>query len=162
MNLRFYGVLHSMLRSLDHTQKLLYHIVAKLLDWSESAPASKAAIAEAKLKVIEHIRTATKLMIDTPTCLGGNTNSGPLAKCWFSPEHRDGICSIIEDPIHRQNFAELLSKFNVLCTVVQQVEHNVDPERVRDLGYELMVFHKEAFPWAMISPSVQIIWSCSR
>ena len=30
----------------------------------------------------------------------------------------------------------------------------VNPEEVKDVGYELMIFHKQSFPWAMISPSV--------
>ena len=49
---------------------------------------------------------------------------------------------------------ELLCRINIYCTVVQQVNHKVDPDKVRALGYELMIFHKEAFPWAMLSPTV--------
>ena len=78
----------SKLRSLDHTQKILYHLVAKEYEWSEVAPTSKSALAEAKEKVIKHVRNETKLMIDTPTSSGGNTNAGPLAEEWFSPELR--------------------------------------------------------------------------
>ena len=154
VDLRYFGVLHSELRSLDHTQKILYHLVAKEYQWSERAPGTKAALAEAKEKVIRHVRDNTQMMIDTPTSSGGNTNTGPLAKEWFSPKFREAICSVVEDPVDHENFRELLSKFNILCTVVQQVDYNVNPDKVRDLGYELMVFHKEMFPWAMISPSV--------
>ena len=154
MDLKFYGVLHSELRSLDHTQKILYHLVAKQYQWSERAPGTKAALSEARERVIEHVRSTTSLMIDTPTASGGNTNTGPLAKEWFSAKLRDSICSVIVDTVDRNNFKELLSKFNIYCTVVQQVDHKVDPEKVRNLGSDLMIFHKEAFPWAMISPSV--------
>ena len=154
VNISFYGVLHSELRSLDHTQKILSHLVAKEYQWSEQAPGAKAALNLAKDKVIKHVRAQTSILIDTPTSAGGNTNTGPLAKQWFSPELRDQICSIIDDPVDREGYSELLQKFNIICTVVQQVQNKVDPAKVRALGHDLMVFHKETFPWAMISPTV--------
>ena len=59
----------------NHTQKILYHLVAKEYKWSERAPDSKASVSLAKDKVIRHVRQTTKLMIDTPTSSGGNTNT---------------------------------------------------------------------------------------
>lgn len=58
----------------------------------------------AKDKVIKHVRAQTSLLIDTPTSAGGNTNTGPLAKQWFSPELRDQICSVIDDPVDREGY----------------------------------------------------------
>ena len=42
----------------------------------------------------------------------------------------------------------------MICSVTQQVQNKVDLEKIRDLGHDLMVFHKETFPWAMIFPAV--------
>ncbi len=116
---------------------------------SEWAPGAKAALNLAKDKVTKHVRAQTSILIDTPTSAGGNTNTNPLAKQWLSPELQDQICSIIDVSVDREGYSELLQKFNVICTVVQQVQNKVDPEKVRVLWHELMVFHKETFPWAI-------------
>ena len=50
----------------------------------------------------------------------------------------------------------LLSKLNILLSVTQHVDESkkVDPEKVKDVGYDLMIFYKQSFPWAILSPSV--------
>ena len=50
-------------------------------------------------------------------------------------------------------------KINIFCTVVQQVTHQVDPEKVKELGLDLQLFIKHSFPWAAIIPSVHVMAS---
>ena len=94
--------------------------------------------------------------MDSPTSNGGNTNSGPVSDRFFSPKEREDICSVIFNDDERDKFNTLLSKFNVLLSVTQHVDPQnvVDPEAVRRVGYDLMVFFKQSFPWAMLTPSV--------
>ena len=91
----------------------------------------------------------------SPTSSGRNTNNGPLASRFFSSETREAICSVIYNLADRENFRVLLSKLNVLL-ITQHVDSTklVDPEKVEDLGYGLMIHHKQSFTFAMISPSV--------
>ena len=75
---------------------------------------------------------------------------------FFSPKEREHICSVISNDDERDKFYTLLSKFNVLLSITQHVDPQnvVDPEAVRRVGYDLMVFFKQSFPWAMLTPSV--------
>ena len=78
--------------------------------------------------------------------------SGPLSDRFFSPEERQNICSVIPDESDRANFSELLSKLNVFFSVTQQVSDDlVDPMKVKELGYNIQLFYKECWPWAIIT-----------
>ena len=156
-NVRFFAILHQKLRFLDQCLKLLYHVVAKQTHtWSETNPKVKSALKKAKAEVIETIRRKTGILLDSPTSNGGNTNSGPVSDRFFSPKEREHICSVISNDDERDKFYTLLSKFNVLLSITQHVDPQnvVDPEAVRRVGYDLMVFFKQSFPWAMLTPSV--------
>ena len=155
-DVKFFAILHQKLRSLDHCLKILYHIVSgNTHTWSEANPAVKASLKLAKMKVIQIVKRKTGMLLDSPTSQGGNTNSGPLADRFFGVKDREDISSTIENTEERENFSSLLSKINVFLTITQSVDNakKVDPLKVKDLGHDLMVFHKTSFPWAMISPS---------
>ena len=53
----------------------------------------------------------------------------------------------------------MLAKFYILHSVVQQAEHHVIPDKVRDIGYDAQIFLKSTFPWNMISPTIQTLCS---
>jgi hypothetical protein len=83
-DLRFFAILHQKLRSLDNCLKLLYHLVSgQTHTWSESSPNVKLALSVAKPEVIEHIRKNCGFLVDCPTKIGGNTNTGPTADRFF-------------------------------------------------------------------------------
>ena len=156
-DLRFFAIMHQKLRSLDSCLKLLYHLVSgQTHTWSESSPEVKGAIKAAKRKCIDHIRLECGFLVDCPTQIGGNTNSGPIAEKFFSATHRNGICDLIENLSDRESYAELLSYFNKMLSLTQQcdVTKVVKVDMVRNLGLDLMVFYKQKFPFAMLSPSV--------
>ena len=131
---------------MDHFIKMLQHIVfGQTHTWSESIPRVKVALKLAKVEIIDHVLKETGMLIDSPTEKGGNTNSGPLADRFFGPKEREKICSVIKNTEDRENFSKLISKINVFLSLTQHVDvlKKVDPQKVRNLGYELMVFHKQ-------------------
>ena len=80
-DLRFFAIMHQKLRSLDNCLKLLYHIVSgQTHTWSESNCNVKDAVKAAKKKCISHIRKECWFLVDCPTQIGGNTNTGPVAQ----------------------------------------------------------------------------------
>ena len=156
-NLRFFAILHQKLRSLDLCLKLLYHLVSgQTHTWSESEPHIKDAIAAAKKEAISAIKAKCEFLVDCPTHMGGNTNTGPVSDKFFSAKHRKGICSIILKTTDREAFETLLCYFNKNLSITQNVcaTKIAIPRKVRELGYNLMIHYKQNFPWAMISPSV--------
>ena len=77
---RFFAVLHQELRSLDFCLKILYHLVARQKIWSEAYSFVKTEVANAKARVISHVRASCGgLLLDSPMTCGGNTNAGPVA-----------------------------------------------------------------------------------
>ena len=156
-DIRFYGITHQKLRSLDHMEKLLYHLVSgQTHTWSEENYRVKDALKSAKKETIEHIRKNLGFLIDTPTSGGGNTDTGGIAERFFSPESREDICSLILNQTHRSAYSKLLQLYNVVLSVCQNVDPSKTaiPSEVSALCTELMVFEKTNFPWAMLSPSV--------
>ena len=156
-DLRFFAILHQKLRSLDNCLKLLYHLVSgQTHTWSETSPNVKLAVGLAKQEVIDHIRKECGFLVDCPTKVGGNTNTGPVADRFFSPENRESICSVIRNSDHKEAFSKLLSFINMMLSVTQQSDSSkiANPDSVKKLGYSLMIHYKRSFPFATISPSV--------
>lgn len=153
-NMRYFAVLHQKLRSFDHCLKLMYHLVADYTrNWSDP---TSGPLKRAKQEVIDHIWQKCSFLVDTPTSGGGNTNVGGTAERFFAEENRDAICQIIRKESDRTAFSKLLSMFNIMLSITQQcdVSKVVNYEKVQSLGTELMLFHKEAFPFAFLSPTV--------
>ena len=156
-SIRFYGITHQKLRSLDHMEKLLYHLVSgQTHTWSEREYRVKDALKSAKKETIKHIRKKLGFLIDTPTSGGGNTDTGGIAERFFSRESREDICSIILKESDRVAFSKLLELYNTVLSVCQNTDASKKaiPQEVRGLCQELMLFEKTKFPWAMLSPSV--------
>ena len=134
----------------------MYHLVSgQVHTWSETNVRVKSAIKSAKEEVIRSIRLSTGLLLDSPTSSGGNTNNEPVAD-FFAVKERESFCAPIMNEEHRVNFALLLSKFNIMLKISQQCDltKKVDPIKVKELGHDLMIFIKQKFPFAMLSPSV--------
>ena len=153
----FVAIMHQKLRSLDHCLKLLYHLVSgQTHTWSESNANVKQALSAAKKEIIDHVRVTCGFLLDCPTTIGGNTNSGPIAERFFSPESRMHICSKILKEDDRSNFQTLLSYFNRILSITQHCDESksVNPQKLKDLGLDLMLHHRRSFGFARISPTV--------
>lgn len=83
-NMRFYGITHQKLCSLDHMEKLLYHLVSgQTHTWSEDNWRVKDALKVAKNTVINSLHKECGFLMDTPTSGGGNTDTGGIADKFF-------------------------------------------------------------------------------
>ena len=152
-----FAILHQALRSLDFVLKILYHLVAGHKVWSEADPTVKADVATSKAKVISHIKaTCGGLLVDSPTAVGGNTNTGPVSQRFFAWCNREAICSLIDDAADRENFNILLGQFNVSLSVAESVDVTkvVDVEKIKLHCHETMIHITLHFPWVKITPSV--------
>ena len=155
-DLRFFAILHQQLRSLDHCQKLLYHLASgQTHTWSETGR-TKEILKKEKARIIEYLSKKYSFLMDTPTSNGGNTNTGGLAKRFFDPKNREVIGSCINNQEDRENFITLLGYFNKILSITQcsDISKVVDTEKLKYLGMDLMLHHKRSFPFAVISQSV--------
>ena len=156
-NMRFYGITHQKLRSLDHMEKLLYHLVSgQTHTWSETNWHVKEALKLAKKEVQKHIDEKCHFLIDTPTSAGGNTDTGVIADRFFNLKNRNNISDIIRNKEHRNAYSNLLRMFNMVLSVSQHVDTSkiANPSKIKELCQDLMIFHKTSFPWAMLPPTV--------
>ena len=154
---RLFAILHQELRSLDFALKILYHLVSSQEVWSEANPTVKAKVAEAKLLVIKHIKaTCGGLLVDSPTSAGGNTNTGPVAKRFFSPNNREAICSLIDGDANRINYNVFLGQMNVCLAVSENADTSktVDVKAFQKHCFDTMIHIALHFPWVRVSPSV--------
>ena len=154
---RFFGILHQELRSLDFALKVLYHLVACQKLWSEVDHHVKSDVAAAKVRVIDHIKASCGgLLVDSPTLVGGNTNTGPVANLFFAYCNRAAICSIVDDMVDRENYSILLGQMNVCLSVAESVDtsKSVNVEKLKIHCHETMLHITLHFPWVRITPSV--------
>ena len=163
-NLSCFSLLHFKLRSLDFAQNILYHLSAGQRIWRETGQV-QTIVKRQKQACIDHVRTTIGMLMDSPCGSGGNTNTGPLADRYFSPENRQFICELISNEEDRMNYERLLTLVNIMLTVTQSVDgkKNVRVSKVKSLGIELMAHVRTSFlnangqPWIMITPSIHQI-----
>ena len=154
---RFFGILHQVLRSLDFALKILYHLVACQKLWSEVDHHVKSDVAAAKVRVIDHIKASCHgLLVDSPTVVGGSTNTGPVANRFFAYCNRTAICSIIDDMVDRENYSILLAQMNVCLSVSESVDtsKSLNTDKLKIHCHETMLHITLHFPWVRITPSV--------
>ena len=156
-DLRYFAITHTMMRSLDNILKVYYRLVSGQLVWGDSHSGFvKGRIADAKKKAQDHVKAkCNNLLIDAPSPVGGNTNTGNTTMRFLSPCNREAIGELIPGSETREAFLELLKYFNKMLTVVQHASPNVvNIDKIKYLGIDLMRHFKQNFPWAVISQSV--------
>ena len=155
----FFALLHFQLRSLDFCLKILYHLNADIKDWSEDA-ATIRFVKAAKEECIDHIEKKTGVLFDKPKD-GGNTNCGPIAIKFFSPELRAEISSLINNSEDRENFPYLLKLLNAYITIIEKYDNKLrNIEMVKSVELDIMLHIRNVFlnergsPWTFIIPTV--------
>ena len=140
--------------------KILYHLVAGVNDWSESAKVTHS-ISNAKGECLNHIEAKTGLVYDKPTDKRGNTNCGPIATKFFSPTLRPEICVLIKNSEDRENFIHLLKLMNAYIHIIESYDNDLwDCRMVRKAGIESMLHIRNGFlnhkgeSWIYIIPCV--------
>lgn len=100
------------------------------------------------------------MLIDTPISGGGTTNTGVMAERFFKPKIRDTICSLIKSEEDREHFKVLLRDLNILLTITQGNRSDVDVQKLKQLGQDIMSHIRTKFldekmqPWIFINPSL--------
>ena len=83
-------------------------------------------------------------------------NNGSMAERFLSPNIRHNVCSIIKNTEARENFSILLRDVNIILTVTQDMRDNVDTQKLKQLGIDIMSHLKSSFlttrnkPWIAI------------
>ena len=117
----------------------------------------KERIAAAKILAISHIKVACGgLLIDSPTAAGGNANTGPVARRFFSSDNREAICSIIDEAEDRYNYGLLLEQINICLAISESVDPSkiLDVEKFKEHCFNTMLHICLYFPLVQISPTV--------
>ena len=154
---RLFAILHQELSSLDLVLKVYYHLISGEKIWSEANRLVKERIAAAKILAISHIKVACGgLLIDSPTAAGGNTNTGPVARRFFSSDNREAICSIIDEAEDRYKYGLLLEQINICLAISESVDPSkiLDVEKFKEHCLKTMLHICLHFPWVQISPTV--------
>ena len=161
-----FAILHWKLRSFDYVLNILYRLVAGVHVWGKTDVINSEKIKQAKTKTQEHIRQNVGILVDVPTQGGGNTNNGNVARTFFNPKFRHTICSLIEDEVDRTNYNTLLRDINVMLSVCLGLRSDVNVDKLRQLGINIMshirtAFMKDGIPWVPINPSLHSMCSHS-
>lgn len=138
----FLRSLHQELRSLDFDLKVYHHSISGQKLWSEANHFVKASIADAKVLAINHIKAACGgLLVDSPTSAGGNTNTGPVARRFFSPDNREAICSIIDGAEDCGKYGLLLGQINVCLAISESSDASkiLDVEKFKEHCFNTML-----------------------
>ena len=66
---------------------------------------------------------------------------------------------MIPDEAHRANFDKLLRLLNIFISLVQDcdISKKTNSAKLKELGIEIMMFHKTSFPFARITPTVHMM-----
>ena len=100
------------------------------------------------------------MLADTPTCQGGNANTGQLAERFMAPEHRELICSLIDNATDREHFSLLLRDINIMLRITQCTRVGVVSTKLKQLGIDIMSHVRSKFvdhlgqPWVNVNPSL--------
>ena len=159
---KFQGILHWKLRSFDFLLQVYYRLIAGVYVWGDRKENARQMlfVSAAKQQAIDHIRKNTGMLIDTPTPNGGNTNTGEIAERFCNPDNRAVICELIKKTDDRENFGKLLQDVNIMFSVTQGVRGDVDTDKLKQLGIDIMTHLRTAFlnnsskPWISINPSL--------
>ena len=160
IEIKFFAILHWKLRSFDFLLQLYYRLIANVYLWGEADKAKLALVKTAKQQAIDHLRRKIGILIDTPTTGGGNTNNGVTAERFLSPDSREEICTLIINTEDRENFEILLRDVNIMLTVTQGTHDNVDTDKLKQLGIDIMSLIRTKFvdsngnAWVSINPSL--------
>ena len=160
IEIKLFAILHWKLRTFDFLLQLYYRLIASVHLWGEANKAKLALVKAAKQQAIDHVRAKIGILIDTATTGGGNTNNGVTAERFVIPDSRDEICTLIKNTEDREHFEILLRDVNIMLTITQGTRDNVDTDRLKLLGMDIMSLIRTKFldhngnAWVSINPSL--------
>ena len=152
------AVLHAWLRCLGHMLTIIYRVNANVKQYRESLGIWKESkIKRAKKKFQQKMITACSMVLDKPLQGGGNTNTGDLAKRFFSPKNREKIVSFFEgSQEEKECLKKLLQNLNVILRLAS-CSRKIKTEELNDFCKETMLLYLSQFSWYPMSQSMHQI-----
>ena len=134
--------------------KIIYHLRAGLLSWSERGEAVKDRISKAQEIVLNEIQASTSLRLDQCDSSGnsGTSTTGDQGRKFFSYELRNSIIKAVPKA-QQNNFKRLIQLYSVILRVVSSTEC-VKIQNFRQLTTDFVLFVAKEFNWIEYSMTV--------
>ena len=143
--------------------KLIYHLLAEVLDWKEGASNIYLRFPkEAKYEIQESILTKTGIKLDFPDSSGhgGTTTTGNVARRVLFQENIRKIILEHITPGFREDTGILVQNLAIIQRIVTS-SRKVKVDDFRNFCYDTYRFLLEEFPWASITPTVHKVMTHS-
>ena len=153
--------LHSLMRSYDFCQNLLYHLRSETFKWTDSALLlgnSYQSLIDAKKEVKKLVKRDTDISMDAadPTGKGGNTNKGDICQRLMT-DHRHVLVKLVPERF-QADFRELLCRIWIVVKVYTSMD-KVNTRIFKEFCLEtynliLSKFNNVDLKWISITPTL--------
>ena len=162
-------VLHSYLNALDFVQKIIFCLNADVLKMNSNfcrvrfTPDEKKRFEDAKSRTQQKaMEMGPYLKLDLPSSTSGSsgtTNTGNVARTFFSAEKRQDIVDLLDDPTNKLMLADLLQKFSVILRILSSKETQINYSAFQDYcndAYQTILIN---FKWVKIPGTIHRLLS---
>ena len=149
------AVLHAWLRSQGLFLNLIYRTNSGVKQWRKTiTKPMDNALKQVKKVFQEAAERTMNLQIDQPGTRGGNTNTGTVAKEFFSAKNRNKVVDLFHGSAEEtEGFRQLLQNFNVILRLLSS-SAKVNTHALDELCKETQILFVQTFPWWRMSQAV--------
>ena len=142
------AVLHAWLRSQGLFLNLIYRTNSGVKQWRKTITKKMENDIKKVKKVFQEAAERTmNLQIDQPGTRGGNTNTGTVAKEFFSAKNRNKVVDLFHGSAEEtEGFRQLLQNFNVILRLLSS-SAKVNTQALDELCKETQILFVQTFPW---------------
>ena len=162
-------VLHAYLNSLDFFQRIIFCLNSNVLKMNTNfcrvrlTPEEKKRFDEAKSRTQQKaMNVGPYLKLDLPSSTSGSsgtTNTGNVARTFFSAEKRQDVVDLLDDPTNKLMLADLLQKFSVILRILSSKETQINYSAFQDYcndAYQTVLIN---FHWVRIPGTIHRLLS---
>ena len=149
------AVLHAWLRSQGLFLNLVYRTNSGVKQWRKTiTKPMEQNLKHAKKVFQEGAERTMNLQIDQPGTRGGNTNTGTVAKEFFSAKNRNKVMDLFHGSVEeKEGFRQLLQNFNVILRLLSS-SVKVNTPALDELCKDTQILFVQTFPWWRMSQAV--------
>lgn len=161
-------ILHSYLNSLTFFERIIYCLNAKVYKMSGTfeklrfSSTEKRKLSQAKGSVQEKAKKNKLFMkLDMPdsTGHGGSSDTGNVAKRFFSDERRNAVLELIditchEDDMNKKKIADMLQRFSVILRIISSKDHLINYIAFQNYCRDTYMIILEYFHWIRIPGTI--------
>ena len=163
------AVLHSYLNSLTFFEQILYSLNSGVLKMKNRfnpkiiSKQEKEQLSKAKTQVQKNAKEGELFTrIDMPDAAGhgGNSDTGNIARKWFSKDDRSAVLKLIEDEDEeslqekRKKYGDLLQRFSVILRILSSKQTQIRYGMFEDYCYVTYKKILEYFSWVHIPGTI--------